>query len=111
MKNNILVADFFQKIAELLEIKGANPFRIRAYMKAAETAGNLKEDLGDYIQQGRLEGIVGIGHDLAEKIKEIVSTGKCGFYDELKRAIPEGVLQMLEIPTVGPKTARLFLKN
>lgn len=111
MKNNILVAEFFQKIAELLEIKGANPFRIRAYMKAAETAGNLKEDLGDYIQQGRLEGIVGIGHDLAEKIKEIVSTGKCGFYDELKRAVPEGVLQMLEIPTVGPKTARLFFEK
>lgn len=111
MKNNALVADYFIKIAELLEIKGDNPFRIRAYMKAAETIGNLSEDLKSYVQQGRLEDLAGIGHDLAEKIKEIVLTGKCEFYNELKRSIPEGVLEILEIPSVGPKTARLFFEK
>lgn len=111
MKNNALVAEFFVKIAELLEIKGDNPFRIRAYLRAAEIMKNLKEDMVDYIQRDRLEDIAGIGHDLAEKIKEIFSTGQCHFYDTLKKDVPEGVLEMLEIPSVGPKTARLFYEK
>lgn len=107
MKNKI-VSEIFLKIAELLEIKGDNPFRIRAYLRAAETVGSLQEDIEEFVRQNRLEEIAGIGHDLAGKIKEIIETGECRFYDELKRDVPEGVLEMLEIPSIGPKTAKLF---
>ncbi len=111
MKNNVLIADIFVKVAELLEIKVGNPFRIRAYLRAAEVIKNLQEDVVDFIQQGRLEDLSGIGHDLAEKINEIVLTGTCKFYVELKKDVPDGVLEMLSIPSIGPKTARLFYER
>ena len=107
MKNTI-VADIFRGIAELLEIKGDNPFRIRAYVRAAENIERLKDDIEEYVQQDRLTEIAGVGQDLANKIKEIVQTGTCKHYEELKKLIPEGVMKLLEIPSVGPKTAKLF---
>ncbi|HAJ56546.1 MAG TPA: DNA polymerase/3'-5' exonuclease PolX [Candidatus Omnitrophica bacterium] len=107
MKNQ-LVADIFRGIAELLEIKGDNPFRIRAYLRAADTIEAFKDDVEDYSTGGRLQDIPGIGSDLAGKIKEIIDTGKCAHYDELKKAVPVGVVAMLDIPSVGPKTAKLF---
>lgn len=107
MKNQI-IADTFRSIAELLEIKGDNPFRIRAYLRAADNIEGLKEDIETLIEQDRLSDIPGIGQDLAEKIKEIASTGRCKHYEELKKIVPAGVLEMLLIPSVGPKTAKLF---
>lgn len=105
---NALVADIFRAIAEFLEIKGDNPFRIRAYARAADNIEGLKEDIAEYVRQERLTQIPGIGEDLAAKIKEIIETGKCKHYEELKKIIPEGVIKLLEIPSVGPKTAKLF---
>lgn len=107
MKNQ-LVADIFHSIAELLEIKGDNPFRIRAYLRAADNVEALKGDIEGLIEQDRLTEIAGIGRDLAEKIKEIAATGKCKHYEELKKTVPQGVVDMLSIPSVGPKTAKLF---
>lgn len=108
---NDLVAQIFRGIAELLEIKGDNPFRIRAYLRAADSVESLQKDVSGLIAQGALKEIPGIGEDLASKIKEIVETGRCRHYEELKKAVPEGVVQMLEIPSVGPKTARLFYEK
>lgn len=105
---NPLVANIFRGIAELLEIKGDNPFRIRAYLRAAENVESLKEDIEEYAKEERLVEIPGIGKDLASKIKEIIETGKCKHYEELKKIVPGGVVEMLEIPDVGPKTAKLF---
>ena len=107
MKNNI-IAGIFRSIAELLEIKGDNPFRIRAYLRAADSIEGLKEDIQTLAQEDRLSEIPGIGEDLAAKIKEILATGACQHYEKLKKDVPEGVVRMLEIPSVGPKTAKLF---
>jgi len=108
MKQNLFVAGIFRAIAELLEIKGDNPFRIRAYLKAADNIETLKEDIGDYVRDNKVADISGIGKDLAGKIKEIVGSGRCGYYEELKKIVPASVVEMLSIPSVGPKTVKLF---
>lgn len=108
MSRNALVSDIFKGIAQLLEIRGDNPFRIRAYLRAAESLDNLKDDVEDYAAADKLGEIPGIGTDLAEKIQEIVRTGKCRRYEELKGLIPRGVVEMLQVPGIGPKTAKLF---
>jgi len=105
---NAAVADVFRSIAELLEIKGDNPFRIRAYTRAADRIVAMQEDIAFYAQEGRLEELEGVGKDLSAKIDEIVATGTCRHLEELKKTIPQGVVDMLAIPGVGPKTARLF---
>ena len=107
MKNDI-IAGIFRSMAELLEIKGDNPFRIRAYLRAADNIEGLKEDIETVTEEDRLSDIPGIGEDLAAKIKEIIATGACQHYEKLKKDVPEGVIRMLEIPSVGPKTAKLF---
>ncbi|MBU1727015.1 MAG: DNA polymerase/3'-5' exonuclease PolX [Candidatus Omnitrophica bacterium] len=103
------IAQIFRNIAEILEIKGDNPFRIRAYERAAQNIDSLTEDIANYIKEGRLFIIPGIGKDLAQKIQEYVATGKLKFYSDLKKSIPEGMLELLKIPSVGPKTAKLLL--
>lgn len=110
MKNK-LVVEIFRNIAEILEIKGENVFRIRAYQKAADTIEGLSEDIFDLASQDRLEEIPGIGKDLSAKIKEIVSTGKLQFYEELQKSVPEGLLELLKIPSVGPRTANLLFQS
>jgi len=108
---NLLVAEIFRNIAKILEIKGDNPFRIRAYEKAAQNIESITEDIEELIKKDKLLEIPGIGKDLAEKIKEIVSTGTLKSYLELKKTIPEGLLDLLKIPSVGPKTAKLLYEK
>jgi len=108
---NLLVAGIFRNIAKILEIKGDNPFRIRAYEKAAQNIESLTEDIEELIKKDKLLEIPGIGKDLAEKIKEITSTGTLKSYLELKKTIPEGLLDLLNIPSVGPKTAKLLYEK
>ncbi len=107
MKNS-LVSEIFRDIAKILEIKGDNPFRIRAYERAAQNIEGLTENLNTFIKEDRLKDIPGIGPDLANKIKEIVQTGKLKAYEKLKKTIPSGLLDLLNIPSVGPKTAKLL---
>jgi DNA polymerase (family 10) len=105
MKNQE-VARILREIARILELKGDNPFRIRAYERAAQNIDNLSQDVAVLAESGILIDIPGIGADLAAKIKEIVSTGSLKYYEELKKQIPEGLLRMLEIPGLGPKTVK-----
>lgn len=105
------IAEIFRNIAKILEIKGENTFRIRAYERAAQNIESSSEDIQDLINAGRLTEIPGIGKDLAGKIIEIVKTGKLIFFDELKKSIPEGLLGLLSIPSVGPKHAKLFYEK
>jgi DNA polymerase (family 10) len=105
---NLEVAKIFRDIAKILEIKGDNPFRIRAYERAAQNIEGITEDIENFIQEDKLREIPGIGKDLESKIKEIVKTGKSKFYQDLKKTIPEGLLNLLNIPSVGPKTAKLL---
>ncbi len=108
---NLEIAQIFREIAQILEIKGDNPFRIRAYERAAQNIEGLTEDIEDYLKEDRLGEIPGIGKDLAEKIKEFTSSGKIKAYLDLKKSVPAGVLALLNIPSVGPKTAKLLYEK
>lgn len=108
---NAEISGLFYNIARLLEILGENPFRVRAYERAAQNIGALSEDIETLAEQGRLSEVPGIGKDLSERIKEYLSTGKIKSYQDLKKKIPEGILALLDIPSVGPKTARLFYEK
>lgn len=102
------IAGIFNRIADILEIKNDNPFRIRAYRKAAGVIEDLSEDIDKLTESNKLEGIPGIGKDLYAKIDEYLRTGKIAVYEELKKDMPQGVLDVLSIPGVGPKTAKLL---
>lgn len=105
---NQQIANIFRNIAQILEIKGENLFRIRAYLKAADNLENITEDLEDIEREGRLTEMDGIGKDLAAKISEFIGFDKIKYYEELKKTVPEGILDLLIIPGIGPKTARLL---
>jgi len=87
----------------LLDLKGENPFKIRAYQSGARVLESLEEDLGTIIAEGRLGAIKGIGEALVQKITELYKTGKLKFYDELCAAVASGLVEMLEIPGLGAK--------
>ncbi len=105
MKNQE-VARIFREIAKILELKGENVFRIRAYEHAAQSLDNLEDAIEVVAGKGALKEIPGIGADLAEKIKEIIKTGKLKYLDELKKKMPDGLVKMMEIPSLGPKTVK-----
>lgn len=110
MKNQ-LVSRIFRDIARLLESKGENIFRIRAYDRAAQAVENLGGDIEQAVSRNTLTDIPGIGKDLADKIREIVATGSLQFYEDLKQTLPDGTLELLAIPFVGPKTAQILAKE
>lgn len=110
MKNQE-VAAVFDGIADILEIQGANPFRIRAYRKAAQNIVNLTEDIAAVAARSGLETIPGIGKDLAGKIQEIITTGTFKDYENLKKEVPTGIVTLLAIPGVGPRTAKLLFDH
>ena len=97
------VAEILARIGTLLELKGENPFKTRAYENAARTIEGLSEPLTKIVAENRLGEIKGIGEALTKKITELVTTGKLKYYDELMASIPPGLIEMLEIPGLGPK--------
>src|SRR5437016_13758017 len=97
------VATVLVNIATLLELKGENPFKSRAYLNAARALEGLSEPLDKVIAEERLDQVNGIGESIQKKICEIVTTGKLAYYEELKAATPPGLVLMLEIPGMGPK--------
>ncbi len=103
---NAQIAEIFRDTAKILELKGDNPFRIRAYEKAAFNIENLSEDLNIVLKEGDIAKIPGIGKDLAAKIEEIIKTKTFKFYEDLKKNMPPDLILMLEIPGLGPKTIK-----
>lgn len=105
---NAEVARLFRELADLLEIEGANPFRVRAYRNAARTVEDLPEPIEEWARRTpqRLKELPGIGDDLAEKIVEIVETGKLGAIAEAGRATPKHLPDLLRIRGLGPKRVR-----
>jgi DNA polymerase (family 10) len=97
------VAGILVKIATLLELKGENPFKSRAYVNAARALEGMSESLDKVIAEERLAEVSGIGESIQKKICELVTTGKLAYYDELQAATPPGLVAMLEIPGLGPK--------
>lgn len=108
---NAEVAAFFEDIASLLEIKNDNPFKIRAYRRAAQNIITMTEDIEAVAKEGRLEDIPGIGKDLAAKIREIITTGRLKHYEELKKKVPPPILDLMAIPGVGPRTATILYEK
>ncbi|MBI5026519.1 MAG: DNA polymerase/3'-5' exonuclease PolX [Nitrospirae bacterium] len=106
MKNQE-VARIFNAIADILEIKGENPFRIRAYRRAAQNIEGLPKDVAE-VSKEELTKIPGIGQDLAGKIEGYVKTGRMPFYEELQKEVPPGLVELLNVPSLGPKTAKLL---
>ena len=97
------VAEILSETGILLDLKGENPFKTRAYANAARTLEGLNEPLDKIIAENRLGEIKGIGEALQKKITELVTTGKLAYYDELKASIPPGLLELMQIPGVGPR--------
>jgi DNA polymerase (family 10) len=98
------IATVFDEIADLLEIEGDNPFRIRAYHNGARTLRELGRDVRTLVDQGAdLTRLVGIGKNLASKIQEIIDTGHCSTLDKLRRQLPADLTHLLKLPGLGPK--------
>ena len=107
--NNDEIAELFENLGALLEMKGDSVFKIRAYRRAAETIHQLPFPLAQAVHDGqKLTGIPGIGKAISDKIHELVATGKVQTYERTKSEVPEGALALLAIPGIGPKTAMLI---
>jgi DNA polymerase (family 10) len=106
--NNREVADIFRRIGDMMDILGENRFKVLAYRRASDNILNLGQDIHGYWRAGTLQEIPGIGKAIAEKIDELLTTGRLEFYERLQDQVPAGVVSLLEIPDVGPKTAKLL---
>jgi len=102
------VARIFERMARVLAFKSQDRFRIMAYERAAVSIRDLEEDLASIAQQGKLEDIPGIGHDLSEMIDEYVRTRKVKRYEQECKGIPPGLIDLMSIPGLGPKTLALL---
>jgi DNA polymerase (family 10) len=102
------VAQILEEIGTLLELKGENPFKCRAYHNASRIVSALTADINSLVQSGELKNIKGIGEGLAEKIGELTQTGKLKYYEDLKKSLPEGLVQMLRIQGLGPKRIKVL---
>jgi DNA polymerase (family 10) len=102
------IAELLKRIGDMLDILGENRFKVLAYRRAAENLINLGQDIHTYWQAGTLQEIPGIGQAIADKIDELLTTGSLEFYERLQDEVPSGVVSLLEIPDVGPKTAKLL---
>lgn len=109
--DNRRVADIFSAMADILEIQGANYHRIMAYRRAAENIAALGRPVEEIWRENNLKSIPGIGDTLASKIDELMRTGELEAYRELRSAVPAGVVEMLDVPGVGPKSASRFWRE
>ena len=107
MKNRE-VASIFQKMADILEFKDDNPFKINSYRKSARTLNDLTTDIEEIARSGNLQKIPGIGKGTAEKIVEYLETGKISKFEQIRKGISEELISLLGIPSLGPKTVALL---
>ena len=102
------ISDVLERIGTMMEIKGENPFKVRAYFAGARTLQTMEDDLGEVIEEGRLGEIPGIGKALTEKIETLYATGELEFYDKLLASVPSGLLDLLDIPGLGGKKIKVL---
>ncbi len=105
------VINILNEIGLLLELKGESPFKSRAYYNAARTMEVLDDDIEKLIKEDRLKDVKGIGDALNKKLIELITTGKLEYYDNLKASIPEGLIEMLKIPGLGPKKIKTLYEK
>lgn len=104
--NKADIVDVLEDIAVLLELKGENPFKIRAYSTGARVLETMEADLGELIEADKLSGVKGIGSALVEKIETLHTTGELPYYAELRASVAPGLIEMLEIPGLGGKKVK-----
>lgn len=102
------VIEILRRIADMLEIKGEDRYRVMAYRRAADNIAHLGRELRDIWQEGRLREVPGIGEALEKKLDELFRTGRLGYYEDLQEEVPVGVASLMAIPEVGPRTAKLL---
>jgi DNA polymerase/3'-5' exonuclease PolX len=107
MPTNTEAAALFQSIADILDVQGEK-FKPEAYRRAARSIESLTEDVNAVAKRGELRTIPGVGEAIEEKLTEFLDTGKLEYYERLRKEVPPGILEMLAIPGLGPKTARRF---
>jgi DNA polymerase (family 10) len=108
---NAEIASLFERIADLLEIRGENVFKVNAYRRAAENLREAGRPLAEIRAEGTLRQVPGVGEAIAEKIEELLDTGRLQFYERLREEVPESLLELLEVPDMGPKRVGLVWKN
>ena len=106
--NNKEIAKVFQDIADFLELKGENQFKIRAYQRVVRSIEHLPVEVERLVKEDKLKEIPGAGEAITKKITELVTTGHLGYYEKLKAEFPEGISTLLDVPGIGPKTAMLL---
>jgi len=111
MMNNKQLASVFTLIANLLEIKGEIIYKTLAYRKAAESLDSLGREASEYWKEGKLADIPGVGKAIAEKIDELLSTGKLEFLEKVKKEVPESLAGWLQVQSLGPKKIALIWKT
>src|SRR3990172_3149636 len=104
------VVQLLSRIADLLEIKGESIFRIGAYWEAARRIENLTQDVAQLAAEGTLRSIPGVGEAIAKKIQEYLTTGHLHYYDDLQKEVNPGLLELLQVPGMGPKKIQLVHK-
>ena len=109
--DNYELAETFDRIADLMEIKGEVVYKFLAYRRAAENLRSLAESAQAMREQNRLQEIPGVGKAIAEKITELLDTGKLEFLERLEQEVPPTLRDLLQVPDLGPKKAALFWKQ
>jgi DNA polymerase (family X) len=102
------ITDILEEIAVLLELKGENPFKARAYTNGARVLDSYEGDIEQLVAENRLGELAGIGDALQQKITEMVKTGRLEYYEKLRASIPEGLLGLMSIPALGPKKIKVL---
>ncbi|MEK6589913.1 MAG: DNA polymerase/3'-5' exonuclease PolX [Nitrospinota bacterium] len=108
---NLEIAQIFDRMADILEFKGENRFKVNAYRRASRVIGSIADDIEDLYREGRLMEIPGVGSGIAEKIAEYLDTGKMGKYEEALEGVGEGLIRLIEIPGIGPSTLRMVYEE
>ncbi|WP_407355517.1 DNA polymerase/3'-5' exonuclease PolX [Methanolobus sp. WCC5] len=109
--DNVQIAEMFSRMAKLLEFKGENPFKIRAYVNAARSIKGLDEELAVLYTSGNMDSIPGVGEALQSKIAEMLETGTFEAYERTTGEVPTGIIDIMDVPGIGPKMARLFYEK
>ena len=111
--DNAEVATVLQQIADMLEFKNENPFKLRSYQMAAETIGSMGTPIAEIAEGGaaELQKIPGIGKTISAQILEIVQTGKSQYFQELTADVPATVLDLRRVSGIGLKTAQLLYRD
>jgi DNA polymerase (family 10) len=112
LMHNAEIANLFDEMADLLALQEENPFRIRAYRRAAQVIRGLRSELTELVERGEdLDALPGIGPDLAAKITELVTTGRSKAAERLRRKVPAGLVELLRLPGLGPKRVRALYED